>query len=480
VADDVRMTRQAAPAKARRAAKSGRNLAMGPQPVKQAGGREAAQPQAQVQVRAGLRAGVGVCAALLWVVGLGGCFSQNFAEGFYVEEANSGRWQAYNKWRLLSSDPMHFFRLRLVQFDEEVSGIVEIFTVSEYSTFSSQPLTVDRPRTDYFCTRLEYATSKDERLVLRFWDAQSRRWQLEAGYADDKLEGKLHRVTAQGEVLSLEVGAASGLMWEEDGWYAGDASLAQTYRPLVLSRERDGVEDGFLACVDHVRRQELVVRLPEAPPAGAKLALVMTRAERSVEGAGPAGVTFDELVTVTLDDIDLVNGQRSVLLRSLPQSSFVKGGVGVGTWIVYEDRPDAEGKRNGRWDTGEEPEAVWAVSQQRVVVFQDEGERQLLTARDINGVELGACAAQGDDGCLWDGPPEASGWTMYEYAASDERLADGNSVWLLRRLSGVAGGVVELRRVEPACQSCVTARDGQPRQGCAQQVCQPIFPVLFL
>jgi hypothetical protein len=419
---------------------------------------------------------MGLCAALV-----SGCFSQKFAEGFYVEEVSSGRWQAYNKWRLISSDPMHFLRLRLVQFDQEVGGIVEVFRVSEYTTFASQPLTITRPRPDYFCTRLEYATSRDEKLVLRFTDQASRRWQLDATYESDQLEGSLSRVTARGEVLSRQEAAARGLLWDEDRWYTDDEALAQSYRPLTLKREREEIEAGFLECVNHHPRQELRVRLPSAPPPGAKLGLIMTRPERAVSGAGPAGVSWEEVATTTLDDIDLVNDERAVLLRAAPTSSFVRAGVGVGTWIVYEDLPDADGKRNGRWDaSGPSPDPVWAVAQQRVVVYREDNQWRPLIARDVHGDLIGACDAPAQDACLWDDATPSQGWTMYEYAASDEVLPDGDTVWLLRKLSGGAGGVVELRPVEPACATCATSHAGQPRPGCEGRACPPVLPVLFL
>jgi hypothetical protein len=452
--------------------KNERNLTAGVQVVKQQQRGLAMRLQAALQ-------------AALWVVlcaALGGCFTQNFAEGFYIEDSASGRWQAYNKWRTADAEPMQFLRLRLVQFDTEVAGLVEIFRLSEHSTFTSQPIDIEGSRPDRFCTRLDWATSRDERLVLQFWDAHSRRWQIDATYEDDTLVGHLSRVTALGEVLSSNDAASRALLWTEDQLYTQDQTLQSGYPQLSLTRESEQVDNQFLQCPDYqTPRQPLTVRLPAAPPPHARLALLLTRPERALSGDGVGGVTFEEFASITLDDIDLVNNQRTVLMRDIPASSFVRSGVAVGTFIAYQDLPDADGFYNGRWDTaGESPEPVWAAARQQVVIFHEDAVSRPLVALSASGQPLGTCD-HGDEGTCLFGTSHAPGWTVYEYAATSERLADQNGVWMISRLPAAGEDAIDLRSVEPQCSTCSPSQTSEARPGCDDPpMCKPIFPLLFL
>ena len=422
-----------------------------------------------------------------------GCFSTNFAEGYYVESEESGRWLAHER----NAEPvsMRFFRLNLVQFDEEATGVVELFDLDSHGDLEDQPLVFNQSQPNYFCARIDSASTRNDNLVARFTDDLNRRWEFSTAFADERLSGELLRVDASGNALPNPLpneaqSEGSPYLLPEDRRYFEDAVTRAEQAQLILERQRSEIDRSFLSCPDYEEQYTLELELPidqlrdrlgDAHDRSARLALVMTRPQRGLTNDAIERLNAEETLTATIEAVDLLDNGRTLMLRLPPPESFLQSGVAVGMFVVYEDLPESEtSPQNNRWDSLQsgsiQLERVLAYSA-RVVVFNAGDAPPAHAPRDAQGESLGSCPADNPVGgrCLFESA-SAHGWSLHDYGAETLVLPSNERVSLIRRLRGLPLQTTELLMVGDACMLCYPS----PTEGCDPEICDPILPLLYL
>lgn len=438
------------------------------------------------------------CGALLFSVMpalVSGCFTQNVAEGRYVEAESSGRLLEFvDPYRPpgLPVDTIHLMRLNIVSFDEEAGGIVELFESRSYESFSREPSIMTETRPGYFCTRIEQASARNDVLTFRFVDWLNRSWLFSGRVVEsgDLIEARLERLTASGAVAEHDSEAGLALLMEADELYFREGGAPQ--RQVVLERIDDAVGDDALDCLEYRRRDELVLELPRDEPLRSipreqgrlRAALVLTRAAtRPSEEMPLAGLNHREVLTASLDlDVDVLDGERRLLVRLPPEERYmvdIGEGLALGTIVVYIDRPEGSDPPDDRWDpiaySPDVAEEVVAYAPTHVVVYSEDTTEVQKPAKDATGARV-------DVPLFADG--RNRGWASYRVVDSDPvELPGGQRVRLVRQLED-PGPVIELAPVAAQCQLCYPVPQNIAGAGavdpsvCAS--CPSILPLLFL
>ena len=417
---------------------------------------------------------------LFGLLGCIGCFSNNTAEGQYVESRSSGRHQAFAA-QDSANGLINLMRLRLVQFDDEAGGVVEFFKVGRYETFESKEDVVTQRSPEYFCTRITRGTVKNNVVAFQFIDSLHRGWQVTGSTADDLVQGRIERLNAAGNVVDNATNT-SYLLPEDQAYFAVGGALETQ---LVLERVDTSVKTQQLECVDFRRQDELVLQLPGIPPPNYRAALVLTRAIMGTDNDNPLiGLSWDEAVTATLDDVDIFDEQRRIVVRIEPELLVDIGqGIAVGTVVIYEDLPDLtgvnKGVRNDQWDnlrySRDHIEKLWAYTPTQLLVYNQSDDPVEKSPKDAQGHRSGVP--------LFEESGRQTGWSMVSFFATP-LVVDDVDVLLVESLYDEPNSAAIMERVKDGCEFCypkpptLEELNGEPAPDCSP--CDPIFPLLYL
>ena len=390
-----------------------------------------------------------------------GCQLVDSVYGVYEETADSGRLLASHP-EADAPDNYRFFRFNLRQYGDEVGGIFESFDLPSYSDFSRMPETVNYRISSYYCSRIEYGYARNGYLNIYFTDKSQRRWLYSGLLEDNKISGRIYRVSQNGGKLISE---SYGYLMDQDRAYyeqSGSGDLE------MILRHREKSETSPLSCMYYYKTSEIEFSIPESVYAHCGEAKFCSNLRLAAVGSQPisasmssAGQTpiFTEILSATLSDIDRGSGMRLIAMRDTPYAELRNAsGLFIATAFVYDDA-----NLNGVWDSDE---AIYAGMRGSFLAFSDETAESEYAA--VLGVGENKTIAYNLS--LPDGMP--IGWNVVEERSRTEANSATRSLTQFLKTQSAAA-LTEWTEDGAGCYYAPPAGSGKP-------MCEGIFPVLHL
>gem|GEM_PF-6549432 len=405
------------------------------------------------------------CFSLLMIAG---CSVITSADGCFEESKDSGR-ISRNENNLPF---MHFFKLNLKQYNENIAGSIELFTLPNYTLFMQQPTHMTQSAEHYFCTRLEDGYRRGDSVFLIFADALNRRWLLNAKLNDVKFIGNLSRLNANNIPILTKVDGCEPLL-AEDANFRNTHGLSENQ--IVFDLVRSDVPEEKLDCVEYYVKSTYNVQIPFQLPScnHLRMALVLTRIQASNIVDQPTdALTFHEYATASMDIFDINPSYNTLAFyfRSLPKLLLkTEPKFAIGNLIIYEDLPPY----NNRWDniaTGNMDEPLLAYLPYQTLIFHDvkDPKIRLYPRRsDYSSQEEPLNTEQ------WERKP---GWYVYSYVAENVKM-ENFKIQLIQKLQREDIVELQLKSIAEECQHCyMSSRSAEPH--CAD--CPTVFKALSL
>ncbi len=390
-----------------------------------------------------------------------GCQPADYVYGAYEEAADSGRLLA-SQAEAASSENYRFFRFNLRQYGDEVGGIFETFDLPSYSDFSRMPETVNHRMANYYCSRIEYGYVRNGYLNIYFTDKSQRRWFYAGLLEDNKISGRIYRVSQNGGKLISE---PYGYLMDQDRAYyerSGDGDLE------MILRYRERSETSPLSCIYYYKTSDIEFSIPESVYKHCADAKFCSNLRLAVIGSQPisSGLSssaqtpiFTEILSATLSDIDRASGMRLIALRDTPYAELRDAsGLFIATAFVYDDA-----NLNGVWDTDE---AIYAGMRGSLLAFADETADSEYAA----ALGVGENKTIAYNLSLPDGMP--IGWNVVEEKSRTEANSAARSLTQFLKTQSAAS----LTEWTDGGAGCYYA----PQAGSGKPMCEGIFPVLHL
>lgn len=323
---------------------------------------------------------LGLCLLLGILLWTPACSDPSNFEGAYEEDANSGRLNS------AVSSTRRYHRLRMLQFDTTLGGIIEYFDVGSFDEFQAQPDYVTSPLQYYHCYRIDSGYVRSNTLYVHYTDPLQQRWQFRFEHdpaKDSIISGTISRLAYNDRVIEMTGESEDTPLLEEDmAWY--HSGLKNTH-PQISMTEIKGNGKHELDCVGYYRDHTFYVSLPEEIVSGElcspspnrcdnlRLGVILTRQDGN-------SVIAREYLTARLDayDVDPEQLTRKVRLRELPEIyANSMGNVAFATVFIYEDSD-----HNGHWT--ETTDRILASLKDSILVFAP--ERSHAVIQGITGI----------------------------------------------------------------------------------------------